>query len=86
MTPHQKIMRANRAGAGLRLSAPEIRCLAYDEDISRRARNDDETCPECGLTGCDRAKRRAANVCCTCVEDLYPPKPGQQQELCEECR
>lgn len=42
LTPHQRIMRAAKAGKGVRLSADEVFALSLDDAISSAALNDDE--------------------------------------------
>jgi hypothetical protein len=42
LTPWQRIIRAAKAGRGLRLTADEIYMLSQDDAIEQRARNDDE--------------------------------------------
>lgn len=58
LSPHQRIMKAAKAGKGLRLSAEEVQRLAADDAIARVASGDDEDLgphPE----GCD------CFTCCT---------------------
>lgn len=42
LTPWQKIMKAGRAGHGLRLTAEEVHWLAVNPDIQQAAQADDE--------------------------------------------
>lgn len=56
LSPHQRIMRAAKAGRGLRFSADEVALLSFDDAIATRAENENEGLddhpPGCKCGGC----------------------------------